>query len=145
MTDRIKPSWFKLIVEVLGEEMGSKRELDGGSGNASEDGGLEFEPKRRKVVLESSAAADNSLLPGFNYGDDEEDEELAGRFPSDGRGEGGGDKKRNGENAIREAEEEAEDDEDYPYDQGFGLGKRSREIDIRRDCPYLDTVNRQVF
>lgn len=30
-------------------------------------------------------------------------------------------------------------------DDDEGRGKRSRHVEVRRDCPYLDTVNRQVM
>ncbi|MDE1390102.1 hypothetical protein PVM78_22755, partial [Bacillus licheniformis] len=72
---------------------------------------------------------DNALLPLATYDDeDEEDEERDG--------------KQNGHNNYEEEEEEDEEEEN---NNGFGVGRRNRTIEIRRDCPYLDTVNRQVF
>ncbi|KAL5579701.1 hypothetical protein UlMin_012143 [Ulmus minor] len=97
--------------------MKSKRDRD----DENVDGGFDSDPKRQRVKSNS----ENPLLPGFNYGDDDEEEDN-----------------RNGQSGIKEEENE-DDDDDYPRDQGFA--KRSREIEIRRDCPYLDTVNRQVL
>lgn len=37
--------------------------------------------------------------------------------------------------------DELEDDEGDAFK---GRGKHSRHVEVRRDCPYLDTVNRQV-
>ncbi|KAG5413665.1 hypothetical protein IGI04_001232 [Brassica rapa subsp. trilocularis] len=39
---------------------------------------------------------------------------------------------------------ELDDNEDDDADASKG-GKRSRRVEVRRDCPYLDTVNRQVL
>ncbi|XP_062088229.1 uncharacterized protein LOC133794820 [Humulus lupulus] len=120
--------------------MKSKRERDGDTVSVSEDGVFDSDPKRQKVISRSSlssssppTASENSLLPGFNYGDEDEDEENSRRPPFNGL------TRRNG---VPEVEED--DDDDYALDQG-GQVKRSRDIEIRRDCPYLDTVNRQVL
>lgn len=59
--------------------------------------------------------ADNGLLPLASYGDDDDDE--------DGYGEDEDDRDENG--AVQE--------------------RRQRLVEIRKDCPYLDTVNRQVL
>ncbi|KAJ0263485.1 Ubiquitin C-terminal hydrolases superfamily protein [Hirschfeldia incana] len=37
------------------------------------------------------------------------------------------------------------DDDDDQEDAFKGRGKHSRHVEVRRDCPYLDTVNRQVL
>uniref|UniRef100_A0A803NYT0 Uncharacterized protein n=1 Tax=Cannabis sativa TaxID=3483 RepID=A0A803NYT0_CANSA len=122
------------------KDMKSKREREADTVIVSEDGASDSDPKRQKVISRSSLsssspppASENSLLPGFNYGDEDEDEEN--RPPVNGL------TKRNG---VPEVEEYDDDDDDYPLDQG-GQVKRSRDIEIRRDCPYLDTVNRQVL
>lgn len=120
--------------------MTSKREREEDTGNVGQDGDLNSEWKRQKMIS-PPPASDNSLLPGFNYGDDDEEEESGRQLRSDGRGHG---MLRTGQNGVQIEAEEDEDEDDYPRDEGFSLGKRSREIEIRRDCPYLDTVNRQV-
>jgi U4/U6.U5 tri-snRNP-associated protein 2 len=63
-----------------------------------------------------------SLLGLASYEDDD-DEEQAARGHSNGR---------------RVEEEEDEDDARRAPE------RRSRQVELRRDCPYLDTVNRQV-
>ncbi|KAF5804070.1 putative RNA-directed DNA polymerase [Helianthus annuus] len=74
--------------------------------------------KKQKVEL-------NALLPLATYDDDEEEEE---------------EEKKNGNRQQQEEEDEEEEN-------GFGGkgGRRNRTIEVRRDCPYLDTVNRQVL
>ncbi|KAG9146041.1 hypothetical protein Leryth_016597 [Lithospermum erythrorhizon] len=83
--------------------------------------------KIRRVEEENPPIAfDNALLPLATYSDDD-DEELnneSGQF---------------GVNKLGQNEDEYEDDLG-----GSGI-KRSRTIELRRDCPYLDTVNRQVL
>ncbi|KAI5327187.1 hypothetical protein L3X38_026583 [Prunus dulcis] len=109
--------------------------------------GFESDPKRQKRNGHSSPsssppppASEGFLLPGFNYGD-EDDEDNYRRPPvNDYRGDGG-DNQRDLKSGV-EVEEADEDDND---DLEQGLYRRSREIEVRRDCPYLDTVNRQVL
>ncbi|KAJ0787734.1 hypothetical protein HanPI659440_Chr05g0183711 [Helianthus annuus] len=76
--------------------------------------------KKQKVEL-------NALLPLATYDDEEEEEEEEEE------------EKKNGNQQEEEEDEEEED--------GFGGqgGRRNRTIEVRRDCPYLDTVNRQVW
>ncbi|XP_073150987.1 uncharacterized protein [Henckelia pumila] len=99
--------------------------------------------KKQKLIEQSSShlAFENPLLPLASYDDDEEDEEDYRR----GRGgielaKNGMEDDRNGHNNNVVDNEEEEDEED----QG-GHIKRNRTIEVRRDCPYLDTVNRQVL
>ncbi|BBH02699.1 Ubiquitin C-terminal hydrolases superfamily protein [Prunus dulcis] len=109
--------------------------------------GFESDPKRQKRNGHSSPsssppppASEGFLLPGFNYGD-EDDEDNYRRPPvNDYRGDGG-DNQRDLKSGV-EVEEADEDDND---DLEQGLYRRSREIEVRRDCPYLDTVNRQYY
>ncbi|EXB41569.1 U4/U6.U5 tri-snRNP-associated protein 2 [Morus notabilis] len=121
--------------------MTSKREREEDTGKVGQDGDLNSERKRQKMIS-PPPASDNSLLPGFNYGDDDEEDESERQLRSDGHGDG---MLRTGQNGVQIEAEEDEDEDDYLRDEGFSLGKRSREIEIRRDCPYLDTVNRQVL
>ncbi|KAB8110484.1 hypothetical protein EE612_047682 [Oryza sativa] len=76
-----------------------------------------------------------ALLGLANYEEDEEDEEVAaaaGRRRANGR---------------HEEEEEKEDEEEDEVDNDVRRApeRRPRQVELRRDCPYLDTVNRQVL
>ncbi|GMJ14547.1 hypothetical protein like AT4G22350 [Hibiscus trionum] len=87
--------------------------------------------KRQRVVDSPSSPAEGLLVP---YNDDDDDERRA-LNPT-----GGGE-----EDGKRVESEEEEDDDDDPYGQGSILGRPNRQVEVRRDCPYLDTVNRQVL
>lgn len=104
----------------------------------------EEEAKRQKLLHPSTAssptqpASTNALLPLAIYEDDgDEDDNVQADLEENGHEYQEGE-----ENRIdhREGEEEDEDDE-----IGVAQGHRNRMIELRRDCPYLDTVNRQVF
>ena len=85
------------------------------------------EEKRLRTADESEGA---SLLGLTNYADEEE-ERGAPRGHANGR--------------PREDNEEEEDDEDEEEDERRAPERRPRQVELRRDCPYLDTVNRQVL
>lgn len=102
--------------------MNSKRRRDG-------DAELDSDPKRKKTISEQPDS--DNALPGFSYGDDEEDDEAAKRLTI------------NGKIGSHEQEVEDEDEDDRSSEQDLALVKRA--VEIRRDCPYLDTVNRQVL
>ncbi|XP_031477343.1 uncharacterized protein LOC116248601 [Nymphaea colorata] len=93
------------------------------------------ETKKRKLVHENDEngedvnAVSNSLLPLASYLDDDDDED-------DEQEDRGG---------RREEDGEEEEDEEDLYEDGSNRGYRLRQIEVRRDCPYLDTVNRQVL
>ncbi|GFQ04392.1 U4/U6.U5 tri-snrnp-associated protein 2 [Phtheirospermum japonicum] len=75
-----------------------------------------------------------------SYNDDEEEEGNV-------RDGGGGTIINNGgmaENNHHELQQEDDDDEEEEEDR-VGQWRRGRAIEVRRDCPYLDTVNRQVL
>ncbi|CAA0826485.1 Ubiquitin C-terminal hydrolases superfamily protein [Striga hermonthica] len=103
----------------------------------------ENDAKRQKVV-EQSAPFENPLLPLASYDDDEEEEEN-GRNGGTAVSNGGG-AEHDGKNRRRQ-EEDGDEEEDDDEDEGnrAGQGRRGRAIEVRRDCPYLDTVNRQVL
>lgn len=42
-------------------------------------------------------------------------------------------------------EEEEDDDDEVDNDVRRAPERRPRQVELRRDCPYLDTVNRQVW
>ena len=110
--------------------MSGKREYEENEG----EGGNLLESKRQKVSEEVSpdSSPPASLLPGFNYGDKDDEERRAAV-----NGEGDGKLVLAGYNGVEEEEEEDEEQGLYQH--------RSREIEVRRDCPYLDAVNRQVY
>ncbi|KAF8414191.1 hypothetical protein HHK36_002190 [Tetracentron sinense] len=134
--------------------MKTKREEENGEGEEQ----LLPELKRQKLLRQSSPSPptviENALLPLASYDDDEDDEEEEGRREeSGGREEEKGwamDEKGYKEGERREGngyreEEGDDDDDDDSREQGFYEGRRNRLIELRRDCPYLDTVNRQVL
>ncbi|RLN13443.1 hypothetical protein C2845_PM09G22080 [Panicum miliaceum] len=74
-----------------------------------------------------------SLLGLSSYEDDEEEEAARGQangHRAEGEGEGG---------------EDEDEDEDEDDDVRRAPERRPRQVELRRDCPYLDTVNRQVL
>ncbi|RLM54574.1 hypothetical protein C2845_PM10G19490 [Panicum miliaceum] len=73
-----------------------------------------------------------SLLGLASYEDDEEEEAARGQANGHrAEGEGNG--------------EEGEDEDDEEDDVRRAPERRPRQVELRRDCPYLDTVNRQVL
>ncbi|GKU88874.1 hypothetical protein SLEP1_g3088 [Rubroshorea leprosula] len=104
--------------------------------------------KRQKVLEKSFSPPppmgfENPLLPLANtYDDDDEDEDYERRaLNRRGEGQNGARVEQNG-NGVENAE--VEDDDDDLSGQEFP-GKHNRQVEVRRDCPYLDTVNRQVL
>ncbi|XP_057470410.1 uncharacterized protein LOC130759331 [Actinidia eriantha] len=129
--------------------MKTKREEEKGEG--------EEHVKRQKLLEQSSSpspspspspprlAFDNALLPLASYDDDEEEEDDDERRGASGVrvGNNVGRIAQNGPRDGSEYDDEDEDDDDS--EKGLSQGKRNRVIELRRDCPYLDTVNRQVL
>ncbi|XP_066370095.1 uncharacterized protein [Miscanthus floridulus] len=72
-----------------------------------------------------------SLLGLATYEDEEEDEAARGHA--------------NGRRAVEPDGEEDEADDDEDDDVRRAPERRPRQVELRRDCPYLDTVNRQVL
>lgn len=137
-------------ITILSRELGemkTKRE---------EDESMEEEEnsKRQKLLDEQSSSPspspprlgfDNALLPLATYDDEEEEEEEEDEM----RG-AGGDRFRNGDgriakNGYRDGSEDDDEDDDGNAEKGLSGGKSNRVVELRRDCPYLDTVNRQVL
>lgn len=99
--------------------------------------------KRQKLDEQSSPqlAFDNPLLPLASYDDDDEDDIVDRR--AGGRDRVISNSGRVGQNGYAYDEEDSDDDE---YQSAIGgQGLRNRMVEVRRDCPYLDTVNRQVL
>ncbi|XP_021891949.1 U4/U6.U5 tri-snRNP-associated protein 2-like isoform X1 [Carica papaya] len=123
----------------------------------SDSMGEEERGSKKQRVLQRSASPppplgfENPLLPLANtYNDDDEEEDYEQKETA--RDGGGKDNRiarieQNGQGAQSEEydEDEGEEGNDASHDQGVGQGRLSRQIEIRRDCPYLDTVNRQVL
>ncbi|KAJ6841909.1 U4/U6.U5 tri-snRNP-associated protein 2-like [Iris pallida] len=79
---------------------------------------------QEELEEERDPGGNDSLLSIARYSDDEDGEPR-------GNGHGG--------------REEEEEDEDRSPPARAPPGKRQRLVEVRRDCPYLDTVNRQVL
>ncbi|CAL4966783.1 unnamed protein product [Urochloa decumbens] len=75
-------------------------------------------------------AEGESLLGLASYEDEDEEEAAKGQA--------------NGRRAEGE-EGEGDDDDDEEDDERRAPERRPRQVELRRDCPYLDTVNRQVL
>jgi len=125
--------------------MASKRER--ATGDRVEEEGLDFESKRQRVDEDSSPSPPPvniaNPLSGLanNYADIDEEEDYYQRA------KGAVSDKRNGGSQQNGHKYEVDDDSDEEEDssqQLFG-GRSSRQVEVRKDCPYLDTVNRQVF
>lgn len=103
--------------------------------------------KRQKVLEQSSTLSSlppelgsgNSVLPLASY-DDDEDEDDRG---IDGIGKGNDkNSNQNGKNNRFSYDDYEEED---TLSERHGQRKSNRVVELRRDCPYLDTVNRQVL
>lgn len=97
-----------------------------------EDSEVEDELIRKKQKVGDNPF-ENTILPLATYADDDDDEE-----------ENGGQLGHNGRENHQEADV-VDDDEDEEFGGNGSSGVRTRIIESRRDCPYLDTVNRQVL
>ncbi|KAJ7969023.1 U4/U6.U5 tri-snRNP-associated protein 2 [Quillaja saponaria] len=115
--------------------------------------GEDFNPnsKRKKLLEESSSSPPPvsiaNPLSGLanNYGDDDEEEDDDRRELDNGRERDEVDgSHQNGHGLVEENEQRELSDSD-DNEQPFGQGRHNRQIEVRRDCPYLDTVNRQVL
>lgn len=116
--------------------------------NSDEDEGREFpDLKRQKKLDESSPppaslAFENALHTLASYDDDDDEKEEEEMKEASGL-RGREDNRRAERNGHRDGEEYDDDDDDDPHQEANQV-KRSRLVEVRRDCPYLDTVNRQV-
>lgn len=117
--------------------------------NSDEDEGREFpDLKRQKKLDESSPppaslAFENALHTLASYDDDDDEKEEEEMKEASGL-RGREDNRRAERNGHRDEEEYDDDDDDDPHQEANQV-KRSRLVEVRRDCPYLDTVNRQVL
>ncbi|KAJ6741471.1 UBIQUITIN CARBOXYL-TERMINAL HYDROLASE [Salix viminalis] len=103
--------------------------------------------KRQRVNEQSSASGTGNPLVPYNDVDDEEDD-FEREKTNNGGGGGGGAGGSNTQAVAAEngeEEEEEEEEEEDEYRQGDILESRKSQFEPREDCPYLDTVNRQVL
>ncbi|KAJ4826695.1 hypothetical protein Tsubulata_030024, partial [Turnera subulata] len=123
--------------------MKNKRQPDDVAGKVEEEEASSL--KRQRVVEEEEEAIDNPLVPYNDVDDDEEDDARrqhrsnGGAVVKTGNSHGGG-----GENEEEEEYDEEEEDDVYGV-VSSNQGNRKSQIEPREDCPYLDTVNRQVL
>lgn len=109
----------------------------------------EREVKRKRLMERSDSPPpplgfNNPLLPLANAYDDDDEEDDNEQKKSQTRGNGIAKGEGNG-NKVRGEVVDDEDDDDDDDEASKGRGKHSRHVEVRRDCPYLDTVNRQVI
>lgn len=91
--------------------------------------------KREKLAEDSSSPPpvelgfDNALLPLASYADDDDDE----------------DENENGTEHDYDDDDDGDDVAEEEVSAGGVNARKKRVIEVRKDCPYLDTVNRQVL
>ncbi|XP_054783207.1 uncharacterized protein LOC129290459 [Prosopis cineraria] len=124
--------------------MASKREREINIASKEEEElNLVSDSKRQRLVEESSPSPPPvsiaNPLSGLanNYADVDEDEYYDRNSV---REKLNGDSKRNG----RGYDEDAEDEDEEDSSEQLSV-RHNRQVEVRRDCPYLDTVNRQVL
>lgn len=122
-------------------------------GATVDEEGIIPDSKSLRVVEESSPspspsslAFENPLHKLANYEDDEEEEIYRKSRARNGfkDGDTGLDSQQNDDRVDEQVsgdDSDSDDEQQLSHDQG----RRNRMVEIRRDCPYLDTVNRQVF
>ncbi|KAG5130399.1 hypothetical protein JHK84_036796 [Glycine max] len=124
--------------------MASKRERE--ASDRVEDEGVDNESKRQRLDEDSSPSPPPvsiaNPLSGLanNYADIDEEEDYVRRERgsiNERRNDGS---QHNGHKKYGEADDS--DEEDDSHEQFSG---RNRQVEVRKDCPYLDTVNRQVL
>lgn len=100
------------------------------------------EQKRQRL----SPVGNDSLLFLARYSDEGDDEESgSARVNGHLQGENGRIHDSDGEDENDAIDDEGEEEEENRIAQGKVRGRRQGMVEIRRDCPYLDTVNRQVL
>ncbi|XP_027363959.1 U4/U6.U5 tri-snRNP-associated protein 2-like [Abrus precatorius] len=125
--------------------MASKRERE--SGDRVDDEEVDVESKRQRLDEDPSPSPPPvsiaNPLSGLanNYADIDEEEDYD-RKERDGVNERRNDGSQHNGHEYGEADDSG--DEDDSHEQLFG-GRNSRQVEVRKDCPYLDTVNRQVL
>lgn len=123
--------------------MASKRERE--AGDRIEDEGIDNDSKRLRLDGSSSPSPPVSIanpLSGLanNYADIDEEEDYV-RWERVSVNERRNDGSRHNGHSHGEADDSDEEDDSH---EQFS-GRNNRQVEVRKDCPYLDTVNRQVF
>ncbi|XP_072969156.1 uncharacterized protein [Typha angustifolia] len=97
---------------------------------------LDQHTKRQRISGEDGEANGGSYLLGLaDYKDEEDEDEEEQRRT----------RQVNGRGEEKEEEEEEEEDDEEEEEKRKVRSRRDRQVEVRRDCPYLDTVNRQVL
>ncbi|XP_021719782.1 U4/U6.U5 tri-snRNP-associated protein 2-like isoform X1 [Chenopodium quinoa] len=126
--------------------MGSKREREEVKDSEVKRQKMEEEEDEEEGGSPKTHAFENPLLPLASYNDDDEEEDERRRDAIRRRvSEGNGKQEAEVNGSVNGVvADDVEDDEDEE-DLGFHQAKRNRAVEVRRDCPYLDTVNRQAL
>ncbi|XP_077216554.1 uncharacterized protein LOC143851110 [Tasmannia lanceolata] len=112
-----------------------KMKRDEENGGSDDEQVLPDSKRQKQVDLSPNSppnAISNGLLPLTSYGDDDDEEEDE-------------EQRRRGENGKENGGDTGDEEDDDLVEQGSNRGRGQRHVEIRRDCPYLDTVNRQVL
>ncbi|KAI6692359.1 hypothetical protein NL676_020069 [Syzygium grande] len=122
------------------------------NGEAVDDEEFVPDTKKRRVLEQSSPSSsplvENPLHQLTAYDDiDDEEDVTRGRLRNGYREgvDGYAAAQQNGREVDERGKEEDDSESDDEEDEEHNKGRRSRLVEIRRDCPYLDTVNRQVL
>ncbi|OAY75533.1 U4/U6.U5 tri-snRNP-associated protein 2 [Ananas comosus] len=137
------------------EEAPRKRKPEEESSPEEDESPLASEPKRRRISGDGGGGGGEgaekgnggSLLGLADYKDDEDEEEGEEREREpNGRRRGEEEEEEEEEKDRGRADEDDEDEEEEEDDEPrVAPARRQRHVEVRRDCPYLDTVNRQVL
>ncbi|GAB2298953.1 hypothetical protein Dimus_033029 [Dionaea muscipula] len=103
--------------------------------------------KRHKVGEETSSqihAFENPLLTLTSYADEDDEEEDGRRAMVSAKGVQN-DEENGNRGWVDYKDDDDDDDEEDHGSQRFNQRRCNRHVEVRRDCPYLDTVNRQVL
>ncbi|KAJ6749458.1 hypothetical protein OIU85_000131 [Salix viminalis] len=121
------------------EKIMKNRRVEEDNMGSEESGGVS---KRQRLDEQFSASGiENPLVP-YNDVDDEEEDFERGKTANGG---GKVEENRGQVVAAENGEEEEEEEEEDLYGEDNSLEKRKSQFEPREDCPYLDTVNRQVL
>lgn len=100
--------------------MGAESKKRSKPSNSDEDQNCEGEANDLVMSKKSKTMSPfKSILPLTSYGEDDQSEESG--------------------------EMKVENEAEWSDDKEIDFVKKQRQVEVRKDCPYLDTVNRQVF
>nr|CAD1819055.1 unnamed protein product [Ananas comosus var. bracteatus] len=135
------------------EEAPRKRKPEEESSPEEDESPLASEPKRRRISGDGGGGGGEgaekgnggSLLGLADYKDDEDEEEGEERQREPNGRRRGEEEEEEEEDRGRADEEEEDEEEEEDDEPRVAPARRQRHVEVRRDCPYLDTVNRQVL